>query len=129
MSADDVAFGADALAELVTGDAGAEFGDAADEFMADHQARLDRALAPVVPQVDVQVGAADRGLFQLDQDFVRTGHGHRHVFHPDAFAGLAFYQRLHRRCHRLRRRGGRELYAPAPAGFVSHAEAQSCARA
>ena len=61
-----------ALADLVAGDAGAEVDDAADELVADHQARLDRALAPLVPQVDVQVGAADRGLFQLDQHFVRA---------------------------------------------------------
>jgi hypothetical protein len=68
VAADDVAFGADPLAEFVAGDAGADLHDAADEFVPDHEARLDRALTPLVPLVDVQVGAADGGLFQLDQD-------------------------------------------------------------
>jgi hypothetical protein len=53
--------------------------------MADHQPRLDGALAPLVPQVDVQVGTADRGLLELDQDLVRARRGDRHLFHPDAF--------------------------------------------
>src|SRR3546814_19983841 len=38
VASDDVAFGRDALADLVAGDAGAKFGDAADELMADDQA-------------------------------------------------------------------------------------------
>src|SRR5690606_20677570 len=99
VAAHDVAFGRHALPDLVAGHARTDLGDAADELVADHQAGLDRALAPLVPQVDVQVGAADGRLLDLDQDLVRPGHGHRHVLHPDALAGLALDQRLHRRGH------------------------------
>src|SRR5690606_5032355 len=94
VAADDVAFGGDALADAVALHAGAELGDAADELVADHQAGLDGALGPCVPFVDVQVGTADRGLFELDQHLVGAGTGHRDLFHPDALGGLALDQRL-----------------------------------
>jgi len=95
MTADDMAFGADALPGLVAGHARTDLDDATDEFVADDEARLDGALAPLVPQVDVQVGAADRGLLQLDQHFVRTWRRYRHLFHPDALGRFALDQRLH----------------------------------
>ncbi len=95
MPAHDVAFGGYALANAVTGDARPKPDDASHEFVANHQARLNGALAPLVPQINVQVGAADRGFFQLDQDLVRPGNRYRHLFHPDAFAGFALDQRFH----------------------------------
>ncbi|MNV67909.1 hypothetical protein D3C71_1607270 [compost metagenome] len=99
MAADDVAFGRYALADFIAGHARADLGDAADELVADGQARLDGALAPLVPQVDVQVGAADGGLLELDEHFVGTGRRYRHLFHPDALGRFALHQRLHRLCH------------------------------
>src|SRR5690606_11177190 len=95
VAADDVAFGRDALADAVAGHARAHFDHAADELVADHQAGLDGALAPFVPQVDVQVGAADGGLLDLDQDLVGTRLRDRHLLHPDAPGGFALDQRLH----------------------------------
>ena len=95
VAADQVAFGRHAVAQRIAGDARAHLDDAADELMADHQARRDGALAPVVPLVDVQVGAADGGFLELDQHLVRAGRGHRHLFHPDAFFRVALHQRLH----------------------------------
>src|SRR6185312_921309 len=99
VAAHDVAFGGDAVADLVAGDTGADLHDAADELVADGEARLDRALGPFVPLVDVQVGAADRGLLQLDQHLIRADLGHRHLFHPDALFGLALDQGFHRLRH------------------------------
>src|SRR5690606_95573 len=95
--ADDVAFGRDPLADGIAAHAGADFHDPADELVADHQPGLDRALAPLVPQVDVQVGAADRGFLELDQDLVRARLRDRDFLHPDAFGGFAFDQCLHGR--------------------------------
>src|SRR5690606_8402886 len=48
-AADDVTFRRNALADFVAAHAGADLHDATDEFVADHEARLDRALGPVVP--------------------------------------------------------------------------------
>src|SRR3546814_11424120 len=92
-----MALGRDALADRVAVHAGADFDDAADEFMADHQPGLDRSLAPLVPQVDVQVGAADGGLLELDQDLVRARLRDRDLFHPDALGRFALDQRFHGR--------------------------------
>ena len=62
MAADDVAFARNTLADLVFGDRRAEIGDGADEFVAGHHRHRHRLLCPLVPVVDVDVGAADRGL-------------------------------------------------------------------
>jgi hypothetical protein len=111
VAAHDVALGRDAVADAVTGHARAHLHDAPDELVADGEAGLDGALAPLVPLVDVQVGAADRGLLQLDQHLVRADLGHRHFFHPDAGLGVALDQGFHRlrhgeTCCLARRAGG-----------------------
>ena len=62
MAADDMAFARDALADLVFGDGRAEIGDRADEFMAGDHRHRHGLLRPLVPIVDMHVGAADRGL-------------------------------------------------------------------
>src|SRR5690606_5197866 len=95
VAADQVALGRHPLAGLVARHAWPDRRDPADELVADHQPRLDRALAPFVPQVDVQVGAADRGLFHPDQHLVRPRRGNRDFFHPHALGGLALDQRAH----------------------------------
>jgi hypothetical protein len=98
-AADDMAFGRDALPQCIPAHARTHVDDAADELVADDQTRLDHALRPLVPLVDVQVGAADRGLFELDEHLVRPDLGQRHLLHPDALGGLALDQRLHRLLH------------------------------
>src|SRR5690606_17947335 len=124
VAADQVALGGNPLADLVARHARAERGDAADELMADHQAGLDRALAPLVPQVDVQVGAADRRLLHPDQRLVGAGRGDGDFFHPHALGGVALDQRAHGGgdlaglAHRavFHLRTGRRLYAAGPPG-------------
>src|SRR3546814_19789966 len=96
-AADDMALGRNPLADRVAAHAGSDLDDAADEFMAEHQPGLDRALAPLVPQVDVQVGAADGGFLELDQDLVRARLRDRDLLHPDALGRFALDQRLHGR--------------------------------
>jgi hypothetical protein len=99
MATDDMAFGRDPVAHFVAGDALAELRDPPNEFVPDNQAGPDGPLRPFVPVVDVQVGAADGGFFQPDQDLVGAGFGHGDLFHPDAGRGIAFYQGLHRCGH------------------------------
>ena len=99
MAADDMAFGGDAITNAVAGDGRTQLDDAANKLVADDQPRLDRPLAPLIPLVDVQVGAADRGLFQLDQHLVGADLRHRYGFHPDTGTGFALDQRLHHLGH------------------------------
>ena len=53
-------------------DVGADVGDLAGIFMADDHRHRHGLLRPVVPIVDVDVGAADAGLVHLDQHIVRA---------------------------------------------------------
>src|SRR3546814_19023979 len=94
-----MALGRNPLADRVAAHAWSDLDDAADEFMADHQPGLDRALAPLVPQVDVQVGAAARRLLELDQDLVRARLRHRDLLHPDAL-GRSEERRVGKECVR-----------------------------
>src|SRR3546814_14367828 len=87
-----MALGRNPLADRVAAHAWSDLDDAADEFMADPPPGLDRALAPPVPQVDVQVGAADRRLLELDQVLVRAWLRHRYLLHPDPLGRFALDQ-------------------------------------
>jgi hypothetical protein len=52
-------------------------------------------LGPLVPLVDVDVGAADAGLVDLHQHVLRADLRHRRVDHPDAGLGLGLGEGLH----------------------------------
>ena len=71
-AADDVALAVDQVALLEPLHGGADLLDHADELVPDDHRRLDRLLRPVVPVVDVHVGAADRGLPDPDEHVVRA---------------------------------------------------------
>ena len=60
-AAHHMAFAADDVAGVKIAHVRADLDDLADEFMADHHRHRDGLLGPVVPVVDVQVGAADAG--------------------------------------------------------------------
>ena len=60
---------------MEVGDVGADGGDFADELMADDHGDGDGLLGPLVPLVNVDVGAADAGLADADQDVVNAKSG------------------------------------------------------
>jgi threonine dehydrogenase-like Zn-dependent dehydrogenase len=65
--------------------------DFAAELMPGCQRHRYRALCPVIPLVDVNVGAADRRLVDLNQDIVVADLGHRDILHPDPTFCFSFY--------------------------------------
>jgi hypothetical protein len=71
--------------------------DFASEFMARHQPDRHGARGPVVPVPDVDVGAADAGLVNLDQHILGADLGHRAGFGPQADLGFRFDQSFHAR--------------------------------
>ena len=77
-----MAFRADDLAGVDRGDILTQLHDFADELMADDEAWLDGVLRPLVPRVDVEVGAADAGAKDADEDLARTGLRLRNVLQP-----------------------------------------------
>ena len=94
-SADHVAFAADDIAGEKIGDVGADLDDLAHEFMADRQRDGDGLLRPIVPLVNVHVGAADARAMHADQDIVDADAGFPDFFQPEAGLALAFDQRFH----------------------------------
>ena len=95
---DDMPLGTDNLAGVEIPDVGADLDDAADKLVTDDQRHRDRPPRPGVPFVDVQIGAADAGAQNLDEDIVDadgfgTGASSSHRPGSDFFlmrAGMVF---------------------------------------
>ena len=62
----------------------------------DHRDR-DRLLRPLVPLVNVQIGAAEAGFLHADEHIVQIDFGLRHVFEPETRAGFTFDEGFHDR--------------------------------
>ena len=119
-AADDVALARDEVARPEVGDVGPDLDDLTDELVADDERRLDRAGRPRVPRLDVEVGPADAGLVDPDQDVVDADDRDRHVAQVEAraWAGLDQGEHLTRspRSARGGRRGARAGGGDARAG-------------
>ena len=99
--AGDVALAGDPLAHVQAGDALAQLGDLAHVLMADGHGRvLDVLGGPGVPVVDVNVGAADGGLVDLDQNLARLGFGDGDAAQLQAGAGNGLYDGIHEGLHK-----------------------------
>ena len=94
-AADHVAFAADDVAGEEVGHIGPDLDDPADELVADRHGDGDGFLRPLVPLVDVDVGAADPGPQHLDQDVVDADRGRLDVFQPQAGLAPALHQCFH----------------------------------
>ena len=79
-----VPFAGDAVADTDVAHAAANIDDFADIFMPDDQGRADVFPRPVVPFVNVQVGAANGYFPDFDQYIVHVRLRNGHVFHPNA---------------------------------------------
>jgi hypothetical protein len=95
-AADDVPLAADQVAGVEIADVVAHGDDLADELVADHERHGDGALRPLVPAVDVDVGAADAGPVHADQHVVDAVLRLGDVLEPEAGLGLALHERAHR---------------------------------
>ena len=77
--ADQMPLAADEIAGMKVVDVSADLDDLADELVPDHQRDRDGALRPGVPVVDVEIGAADTGAQDTDEQVVdadRPAPGH-----------------------------------------------------
>jgi hypothetical protein len=79
LAAGDVALARDPVARLEAGDFAADLGDHAAELVAHGHGHGDGLARPFVPVVDMHVGAADRGLADLDQEIVGPDPRLRHA--------------------------------------------------
>jgi hypothetical protein len=81
-SAHDVALGPDDFSRIDRRHAFAQLNDLADEFVADDEGRFDGVLRPLVPALDVKVGAADAGAKDSDKNFAWIRFGIRDILQP-----------------------------------------------
>jgi len=88
-----------ALTDRKARDACAEFRDLANILMADDLRGLNVLLRPLVPFVNMDVGAADRGFVNFDQNFSGARHGNRHLPQFQTGAGCGFYNGIHHLFH------------------------------
>src|SRR5690606_3331072 len=95
LAADDVPLGGDQLADLEPLYVAAQGGDVAGELVAHGHGGGDGRPGPVVPLVDVEVGAADARGVHPDQDLVRTGLGYRDLLEGESRAVGMLHQRPH----------------------------------
>ncbi len=85
-------------------------------LMADRHGHRNGLLRPLIPLVDVHVGAADRRLGDLDQHVVRADRRLRDIHHPDAGSRFFLDERFHRLSLSLNAElaaGGRERFERA----------------
>ena len=69
-AADDVSLSADQFADLHVVHVASERRDTPDELVSNHHRRMDRLLRPFIPVVDMHIRAADRRLFNFDENIV-----------------------------------------------------------
>ena len=98
MPANHVPLAAHQLADAEVTNVFAELNDFADELMPHHERHQDGFAGPVVPFVNVQIGAADAGATHLDEDVIGRHPGLRNVLEPKSFSGLFFNECLHLSC-------------------------------
>ena len=80
----DVTLAGDSLADLEPDHVATELFDLAHELVADDHRHGDGRLRPRIPVVDVQIGAADRGLANADQNVAIAWRGLGYIFEPQA---------------------------------------------
>ena len=95
LAAHNMAFAVDEVTGLEALHVAAGLDDLADELVADHHRRPDGLLRPGIPIVDVHIGAADRGLLDLDEHVVDAGLRHGHLREFEAGAGPEFGDGAH----------------------------------
>ncbi len=93
--ASDVAFTAHDVAGEEVQHVGADFRDAADELVTNGHGHGNDLLGPIVPLVNMHVGAADTGPQHLDENVVDSDFGDFDVFEPQAGLAFTFHQGFH----------------------------------
>ena len=67
------------------------FGNDTNVLVTDCHRCFDSFLAPFIPFIDVEVGTANSGFFNFNEDVVNTDFRHWNIFHPNTFFCLFFY--------------------------------------
>jgi hypothetical protein len=95
MSADDVTFTTDNVADLEVMDIASDLNDLADEFVAYDHWNRNRFLRPGIPFVNVQICPTDSCSIDADQDVIDATSGLGDVLQPQPAFCVFLYQGFH----------------------------------
>jgi hypothetical protein len=95
-AADHVPFAADDLAGMKINHVRAHGDDFSDKLVANGHRNWDGGARPIVPVVDVDIGAADSCVSDADQNVVDADGGLGDIFEPQSGRGLTLDQGLQR---------------------------------
>lgn len=90
LAADNMAFAGNNFAFFDILNVAAKINDLSDEFMPDDHGRLDGALGPLIPLVDVDISSANRGFQDPDENVVGSHCGFGPVDEGETGAGYGF---------------------------------------
>ena len=93
--ANDMPFPADQISGMKVRDVRSDLDNFAGKFVADDERHANCGLRPVIPIVDMQVGAANAGGQHANLDVVDAGFGLGNIFEPQSAFGAAFDEGFH----------------------------------
>jgi hypothetical protein len=94
-AADHMTFATHQIAGAKIADVRSHLNDFADKFMTDGHWYGDGALRPIVPAVDMNIGAANARAPDADQNIVDANGGFGDLFEPQTGLALALYKGFH----------------------------------
>src|SRR5579859_5914027 len=94
-STHDVTFTTHAVAEPKVAHVRTDGDYLADKLVTDHEGNWNSRSRPLVPRVDVEVGAADTGLLNSDENIIDPQLRHGYFLKPKALLGPRLPQRQH----------------------------------
>lgn len=93
----NVGFAGNEIARFSVGDIGGDFEDCAAKFVTDDACGFDAIAGPVIPVVDVKIGATEGGAFNLEFDGARSEFWFGCIYDLEPWCGLRLCNRFHGR--------------------------------
>lgn len=95
VTANNMPFARDELAQRKSSHARTDIGHGADIFMTNDERRFDGPLRPRVPLINMHIRSTNRGFLNLDQDIIQARRGHGYFGHDEAGSGRGLNDGAH----------------------------------
>lgn len=95
VTANNMPFARDELAQRKPSHARTDIGHGADIFMTNDEGRLDGPLRPRVPLINMHIRSTNRGFLNLDQHIIQARRGHGYFGHDEAGSGRGLNDGAH----------------------------------
>jgi len=95
VTANNMPFARDELAQRKPSHARTDIGHGADIFMTNDERRLDGPLRPRVPLINMNIRSTNRGFLNFDQHIIQARRGHGYFGHDEAGSGRGLNDGAH----------------------------------